>query len=113
MVVDEGLAKYLKEECNYHWLRVIDGLVCGVTPFMFTWGFVIGLNRTGYKYRYCFHDLLAASDALHTFDGTQDPEDMIVRKGLGEDYNPSDEFTRGLPLAEALELQRMMNKVQG
>lgn len=111
MVIDEGFAKYLKEECGYVELRVIDGLVCGVTPFIFTWGFAIGLDAVSYKYRYCFHDLLAATSALHTFDGTQDPEDIIVRKGLGEDYKPSDEFNRGLPLAEALELQRKLKNV--
>lgn len=108
MVTDEALIKYLKESDGYVEFRVIDGLVCGVTPFMFTWGFVIGLNYAGYKYRYCFHDLLAALSALRTFDGTQDPEDFIVRKGVGGDYNPSDEFNRGLPLAEALDIIRKL-----
>lgn len=112
-MTNEALIKHLKESDGYVEFRVIDGLVCGVTPFIFTWGFVIGLDEVSYKFRYCFHDLLAATSALHTFDGTQDPEDFIVRKGLGVDYNPTDEFNGGLPLAEALEQKRVMGKARG
>jgi hypothetical protein len=102
MVIDEYLEKFLLDN-DYTHLQVIDGRVCGISRFIFTWGLCVGLNPVSFEYRYCFHTLQDALAALADFDGTQDPEDFIVRKGLGEDYRPNDEFNAGLPLTEILQ----------
>jgi hypothetical protein len=100
----KDLERFLMDECGYVKLRHINGKLCGVTPFIFTWGFAVGLDGTGYEYRYCFEWLNDALSALDKFDGTKDPEDFIVRKGPESeaDYKPADRFNEGRPLTEVL-----------
>ena len=95
----EALYLMLEDE-GYIRLREWDGRTIGILPLMFTWGLMIDLNKVGYEFRYCFKTLQDAIPAFEAFGGYRDPEDFIIRKGFGKDYNPNDEFNKGLPLLE-------------
>lgn len=47
--------------------------VCGVMPFLFTGGLVVGMAERSYKGRYCFETLSEAAAALKSWDGVGDP----------------------------------------
>lgn len=60
--------------------------VCALGPLAFTTGLFCGLQEWGYKYRYCYADVIDALAAIETWDGTGHPEGpWIVRKGKGGD----------------------------
>lgn len=88
--IDIELRKILEEE-GYRDLKLIHGMVCGLQYFAFTVGMCIGLDDSGYEFRYCFRHLIDAQTALETFDFSDDPEGFIVRKGLGGDFHPGDQ----------------------
>jgi hypothetical protein len=72
--------------------RLPNGKFVGLSPQMFTIGLLVGLDETGYEYRYCYDNWGEAIMAIETWDGTDDPPgNWIVRKGLGGgDYvNPN------------------------
>lgn len=81
-----SLMSLLREE-GYLDIREIPGKgLCALKPFMFTWGLMVGLNRIGYDYRYCYQNLADALRALQKWDGEGDPPGpWIKRKGGGED----------------------------
>lgn len=72
--------------------------LCGIQRMIFTWGMFVGLKHYTYDFRYCFRTLVEAEGALRDFDLSTDPEGFIVRKGLGDDYNPNDQFNQGIAL---------------
>lgn len=76
---------------GYQHLRVLpNGLVIGTHKMLFTTGLFVGLDRTGYRYRYCYENENDAMLAATLWDGEGDPPLLwIKRKGLGEDkLNP-------------------------
>jgi hypothetical protein len=87
---DTELIEYLKSE-GYYQLREIPGRgVCGLHRFIFTVGLMVGLDRTGYKGRYCYESNAQAKEALETWDGIGDPSGTWIKyKGIGgERSNP-------------------------
>lgn len=69
-----------------HLKRLPDGTICGVAPMAYTGGLFVGLDASGYRYRYCYETVAQASEALGAWNGEGDPPGAwIVRKGLGED----------------------------
>ena len=88
-----NLKEYLEAE-GYSQIKHIEGLgLCGIRPFIYTTAIVVGLNETGYKYRYCYpkNRALECVMALHVWDGKGDPQgNWIKRKGEGGDFdNPN------------------------
>lgn len=78
----------LCRDMGYSEVRTINGLICGILPYVFTWGLCVGVNEYGLQYRYCYKDRADAVDAIRTWGG--DPEvpptgPWIKRKGLGDD----------------------------
>lgn len=61
------------EDIGYTDMRVVSGKVCGLYPFMFTIGVVVGLDEFGYERRYCFDNRHDALDALNAWDGVGHP----------------------------------------
>ena len=69
---------------------MICGEECCLTRLAFTVGLIVGADDLGYRYRYCFPELLSAMSALNYMTKTQTLElptsfDWIVRKGEGGD----------------------------
>lgn len=59
------------------------GYVC-LAPFIFTYAIMVGVDETGYLYRYCYHTLSEARGALMDWkdnDYEGEPEGFIKRKG--------------------------------
>lgn len=46
---------------------------CATQRFIFTWGVCFGLDKTGYKGRYCFADQCSAEGFLLNWDGITVP----------------------------------------
>jgi len=59
---------------GYTELRVINGMVCGLSRFIYTVGVCYGLDSTGYVGRYCFDTHQNASLFLKDWDGVSTPE---------------------------------------
>lgn len=88
--MDAQLQQALREN-RYFQLREIEGQgVCGLQQMLFTVGLFCHLDRTGYKYRYCYPTLLDANAAIQEWDGEgHPPGPWIKRKGQGGDMpNP-------------------------
>jgi len=65
-----------------------DHNICAVQRFLFTAGICVGLDKTGYEYRYCYETVEEAVIALATWDGPNSghpPGNWIKRKGGGEE----------------------------
>jgi hypothetical protein len=51
---------------------------------MFTVGLIYGLDKYGYKGRWCYGENLEAKVALNEWDGTGDPPGLWIKyKGIG------------------------------
>jgi hypothetical protein len=57
-----------------------DGEICGVHPFMYTWGVLVGMSRTSYERRYCYGTLSEALGALRDWNGIGHPVGFITMK---------------------------------
>lgn len=72
--------------------RLPNGKYVGLCPQIFTIGLFVGLDESGYNYRYCFETWAEAILSITTWDGTDDaPGNWIIRKGkAGGDFrNPN------------------------
>ena len=67
---------------GYEGLQTIDGQLVGLHRFIFTVAIVVGLDRDGYKARYCYPAWVDAFYALKDWAGkeTPEPEGYIVKK---------------------------------
>lgn len=45
----------------------------GIRPMLYTWDLFAGLDRTGYRTRFCFADESEAKTALEAWDGNGSP----------------------------------------
>lgn len=94
----EELREFLTKE-GYHYLRVVPGRgICGLMGFMYTVGLCHGLDKGGYKGRWCYpqEKAMQALMCLAMWDGKDDPMgEWIKYKGNVEYSNPNfiqDEF---------------------
>jgi hypothetical protein len=61
-----------------------------LSPFLFTWGLMVGVDESGYRTRFCYENLLEAAKAICTWDGVGDPPgNWIKEKGGVERSNPN------------------------
>lgn len=93
-MTDDDFIKLMESPDNgYKFVRRLpNGKWAGLQQQIFTIGLFVGLDETGYSYRYCFYNWAEAIMAITTWDGTDNPSgNWIVRKGLaGGDYaNPN------------------------
>ena len=65
--------------------------ICALQQMCFTTGLFCKINPFNYAYRYCYHSLAEARDAIETWDGEgHPPGNWIKRKGQGDDLpNPN------------------------
>ncbi|WP_156507725.1 hypothetical protein [Halioglobus sp. HI00S01] len=61
------------EDKGYIMPTMVNGMVCGLTPLVFTWGVCTGIDETGYRNRFCFETLLDAISFLTEWDGLAAP----------------------------------------
>jgi len=71
------------EDMGYRGVVRLNGEIVGLSQFIFTCGILVGMDETGYKHRYCYHDANAASAALIRWiiEGGDEPSGYIKRKG--------------------------------
>lgn len=67
--------------------KSINGKICGLQPFLFTWGLVVNLRVVGdgefYDHRYCFEHFEDALESLNAWDGNGlAPGQWIKLKGV-------------------------------
>ena len=60
----------------------LDGEIVVLGKFLFTTGIMVGMDKTGYKHRFCYHTEDQATLALLAWIGSDDEEPMgyITRK---------------------------------
>jgi hypothetical protein len=89
VIGERGL--FYREVLGYQCPIEIDGTVCGLMRFAFTWAIVVGIDEVGYSHRYCYDSLAAAMKAYLEWmmGGAYEPAGYIVRKGLGPDHRPA------------------------
>lgn len=88
--MSEPVEEILKR--NYKFVRKLPtGEWIGLAQMFFTVGLFVGLDESGYRYRYCYESWAEAFPAFLTWDGKPDaPGLWLVRKGLGHDiWNPN------------------------
>ncbi|MDM0067073.1 hypothetical protein [Variovorax sp. J31P207] len=75
---------------RYSDIRRVNGLVCGLSRFNFTYGLVVDIGWSGYGRRYCYELESDARAALATWDGEDHPSGPWIKcKGAGIDLlNP-------------------------
>ena len=78
------LINFLKDQ-GYYNLREVPGRgICGLHRFIFTVGLIYGLDKYGYKGRWCYAGNLEARKALEEWDGVGDPPGAWIKyKGIG------------------------------
>lgn len=93
MTDDQFLRLMEHPDNGYHFVRKLpNGKWVGLHKLTFTIGLFVGLDESGYEYRYCYNNWGEAILAVTQWDGKNDaPGYWVVRKGLpGGDYaNPN------------------------
>ena len=69
MNIEERIA-----ENGYTDIRIINGMICGISRFIYTCGVCYGLDETGYVGRYCFDSHQNAALFLKDWDGLATPK---------------------------------------
>ncbi len=71
------------EEQGYACVCKMHGDIVGLYKFLFTTGIVVGMDETGYKYRYCYHTDSEAFTGLLEWilEGSEEPAGCICRNG--------------------------------
>ena len=92
---------------GYFGIREIPGQgICALQHLMFTKAVVCGLTEVSYRYRYCYHTLGEAIDAINSWDGEGDPPgNWIKRKGEGGD-KPNKKYKDGRRVKTSWEVVR-------
>ena len=82
--INKELESFLLSE-GYTDLKIIDNNICGIYPFAFTHGLMVGLTHIGYKGRYCYSNRMDAKYALFRYDNlSKDPIGPWIKyKGEG------------------------------
>jgi len=83
----EELLKWLAAN-GYSNIREINGELVGVTQMMFTGSIVIGMDRVGYRTRYCYPTIEDARKALETWTGEGDPPGPWIKQKPEERHGP-------------------------
>ncbi len=89
-MIDPYLETYLRWQGYLSLREMPDGTICGIAPFLFTFGLVTKLSRDGLEDRWCYKDGNAASIALSLYTGQGDPLGPWIKyKGIRrERHNP-------------------------
>lgn len=79
---DHALTAEAIEALGYHKPRQLpDGHWAALVPLLYTTGLVVGIESTGWRYRYCFEQ---AEDALSWLGSlqavTQEPEGYVAKR---------------------------------
>ena len=79
------------EAGDYHDLRAIGEVTCGIRRFNYTTAIVVGLGEAGYERRYCYEHKDDAQAALRAWDGEGHPSGPWIKcKGADIDLlNPA------------------------
>ena len=72
MSINPELEKLLADE-GYENAREIDGVVCATMRFIYTVGVCYGIDRVGYRGRFCFSNNMDAVAFLFDWDGKTPP----------------------------------------
>ena len=90
--LDDFSPDYLREfkSEGYSDFKLVNGKLCGLLPFVFTTGLIVGLEPMGYDHRYCFEHEHDARNALMAWTGDGHPSGPWIKlKGIGIDLlNP-------------------------
>lgn len=88
----EAEQKYY-EGLGFRDLRVLpNGEVAGLLSFAFTVGIVVGVEKFGYRIRYCYPRYSEARKSLFEWDGNGDPPgEWIKAKGRDRDGRHRDD----------------------
>lgn len=79
-------------DLGYEYARLLPtGEWVALNRFLFTVGLLVGIDRVGYRTRFCYPSWRTAMDALMVWDGTGDPPGRWIKeKGRGvERDNPA------------------------
>ena len=81
-VLDPEHAQFY-QEMGYTGVLRLNGKIVGVMEFIFTYGICVGLDETGYEYRFCYGSFAEAATGLAEWirDGGDEPTGYIKRKG--------------------------------
>jgi len=81
-MADKDFIEYLNA-IGYENIVKIDNKWCGLSRFAFTTGLLVGLDKTGYERRYCFHNWAGALESLLIWDGKDHPSGNWIKcKGI-------------------------------
>ncbi len=75
---DNALDTFLRSN-GYSEIRRIDGVRCGLQPYLYTTGLMVGLTWEGYERRYCYESAEDAAEALAAWDGRGHPAGAWIK----------------------------------
>jgi hypothetical protein len=80
-MIDKELISLLEPYGYRDFKSLKDGRTACLAPFIFTWAILAGLTKNGYKDRWCYESLLAASTAFADWNGEGEPShEGLTRK---------------------------------
>lgn len=80
--------EWLNENGYTHIKAMPDGTMCALQRQLFTTALMVGLDRVGYKRRYCYERMADAREALVQWDGAGDPPGPWVKEKPSDRLGP-------------------------
>lgn len=84
--MNETLKMFLEEQGYTDLVELQSGEIAGILKFLFTTGLVVGLDKYGYRIRFCYEFTNEARVALELWDGKDFPPGNWI-KAKGSDVN--------------------------
>lgn len=76
-------------DLGYTRIKVMEGdILCGIQRQLFTWALVVGIDRVGYRRRYCYEREYDAREALVQWDGKGDPTGPWIKEKPSDRLGP-------------------------
>jgi hypothetical protein len=69
--------------------QLADGTWIALAKMMYTVGLVVGIDRVGYRKRFCYETATAAVLAVTAWNGQGDPPGMWIKEKPGDRFNPA------------------------
>jgi hypothetical protein len=87
-VPKQSFIEWLNENGYTHVKVMPDETVCAIQRQLFTVGLIVGLDRVGWKRRYCYEREYDAREALIHWDGKGDPPGPWIKEKPSDRLGP-------------------------
>lgn len=87
-MIETNFIEFLNLNGYTHIKAMQDGVRCAIQKQLFTVAIVVGLDKGGYKRRYCYEREQDAREALVQWDGSGDPSGPWIKEKPSDRLGP-------------------------